>query len=309
MPRYQQALESKHATARWMERYPQRAHDLLNGIVDVVVRDVSPNLARLRTEQLIDTITDMTITTLDASDTYFWSDTILETLEPAARSIPRDFSFRREMFPSYHGFMWLEKPLEVVVDWQNPLDRQFVRAISWLPGDDCMVVIFWLEARDYQQGVNRHIVAPVLIQTIFFGSMDDTLGKVLSSTNLMRNPDVEPCMRLFSTMLSFMEQEIVEPVAAYADRATQRRLAKAGGDARPINVVTLRRRRMPGKPYDEDEDRKHVEWACQWIVRGHWKNQFYRSTGRHRKLWLHAYIKGPEDKPLIHAERVVAIVR
>lgn len=53
---------------------------------------------------------------------------------------------------------------------------------------------------------------------------------------------------------------------------------------------------------------RHVDWAWQWAVRGHWRDQ---PTKEGTKLiWIHPYIKGPEDKPLKpDAGRVFAVTR
>lgn len=52
-----------------------------------------------------------------------------------------------------------------------------------------------------------------------------------------------------------------------------------------------------------------VDWSCQWIVRGHWRNQWYPSEGRHKQRYVPPYVKGPPDKPLRVTERVVEFVR
>jgi hypothetical protein len=59
-------------------------------------------------------------------------------------------------------------------------------------------------------------------------------------------------------------------------------------------IVTLRRL-LYEKTEAENSGR---EYQCQWHVRGHWRQQFYHSTGEHHPVFIDAYIKGPEDKPL-----------
>jgi hypothetical protein len=39
-------------------------------------------------------------------------------------------------------------------------------------------------------------------------------------------------------------------------------------------------------------------FRVQWLVSGHWRKQFYRSTGEHRPKWIEPYVKGSEDQPL-----------
>ena len=51
-------------------------------------------------------------------------------------------------------------------------------------------------------------------------------------------------------------------------------------------------------------------WQCQWIVSGHWRRQFYRSSGAHKPRYIAPYVKGPADKPLkAPAGAVFAVTR
>lgn len=40
------------------------------------------------------------------------------------------------------------------------------------------------------------------------------------------------------------------------------------------------------------------EYHCRWIVRGHWRNQFYPSQGLHMPKWIEPFVKGPAGAPL-----------
>lgn len=41
-----------------------------------------------------------------------------------------------------------------------------------------------------------------------------------------------------------------------------------------------------------------IEWSHRWIVSGHWRNQWYPSSGTHELTYILPYVKGPDDKPL-----------
>lgn len=63
-----------------------------------------------------------------------------------------------------------------------------------------------------------------------------------------------------------------------------------------INTVTLRRAwRDDDKPKGDGEPR---EWSCQWIVGGHWRNQWYPSKAEWKPKYIAPYLKGDPDKPL-----------
>ena len=67
---------------------------------------------------------------------------------------------------------------------------------------------------------------------------------------------------------------------------------------RVISVIMLRRR--SGQGHRDTE----VEWSHRWLVRGHWRNQWYSSEQTHRLIYINPHIKGPEDKPLVIHDKV-----
>jgi hypothetical protein len=74
------------------------------------------------------------------------------------------------------------------------------------------------------------------------------------------------------------------------------RAHKAGMRETTVRRVVLRRiYHGYGNPSNGISDR---EYNCQWIVRSHWRQQLYRSTGEVRPKLIAAYVKGPNDKPL-----------
>jgi hypothetical protein len=46
------------------------------------------------------------------------------------------------------------------------------------------------------------------------------------------------------------------------------------------------------------------DYQHQWVVRGHWRQQWYPSRNVHRPIWITPHIKGPEGAPLLGGERV-----
>lgn len=72
-----------------------------------------------------------------------------------------------------------------------------------------------------------------------------------------------------------------------------------------VTVVTLRRPRQPQR----EGDSQNVAWDHRWLVRPHWRNQWYPSLGQHRQVWIAPFVKGPADKPLVVTRRVFEVVR
>ncbi|HWI69514.1 MAG TPA: hypothetical protein VNS88_14265 [Nitrospiraceae bacterium] len=73
-----------------------------------------------------------------------------------------------------------------------------------------------------------------------------------------------------------------------------------------VTVITLRRQRHPDHP---DHEAGEVDWKWQWVVRGHWRNQWYPSIKQHRQIWVMPYMKGPEDAPIKPVKRAFEFTR
>jgi hypothetical protein len=98
---------------------------------------------------------------------------------------------------------------------------------------------------------------------------------------------------------------MARPIAArepgVVDRAAVKRARRADVDP-AVTVITLRQaRRAPS-----GEEPRRVDWRARWLVRGFWRQQWYPSLGAHRAIWIDAYVKGPEDRPLRIREHVYA---
>jgi hypothetical protein len=121
---------------------------------------------------------------------------------------------------------------------------------------------------------------------------------------------VKPGIEAFRRLLQAMWSIIAEPYVATEDQRVDRHAIRGAQRAGLISdgqvrIVTLRRssyRRPAGVS-------SNVEWTHRWIVRPHWRNQWYPSRGVHRQRYIAPYVKGPDDKPLLANESVFALRR
>ncbi len=93
--------------------------------------------------------------------------------------------------------------------------------------------------------------------------------------------------------MAFMKLRIASVERRLPPRHVRRQLERAGASAPDIRIVTLRR-----KENKEPGGSRDVQWSCQWIVGGHWRNQWYESRQEHEPVYIVPYLKGPKDKPL-----------
>lgn len=112
----------------------------------------------------------------------------------------------------------------------------------------------------------------------------------------------------FASCLTFLEQRILIAPQQRAERATRKRLEREGFIHEPlVRVVELRRKQTKSEHHGESDP---VEWSHQWIVSGHWRQQWYPSLSSNQPIWVMPYVKGPEDKPLKPPRaKVFAVVR
>jgi hypothetical protein len=106
-----------------------------------------------------------------------------------------------------------------------------------------------------------------------------------------------------------MGQTLVRSEQLTAPRAARRRIARQDPTLDPaVRYIDLRRART--EPADRTDDTAPGRrYRHRWIVRGHWRNQYYPSRGDHRPIWIDPHLAGPEGKPLLGGERVNVLRR
>lgn len=97
-----------------------------------------------------------------------------------------------------------------------------------------------------------------------------------------------------------MQQRIAVETVERPSRASERRLRRAGKPVDAVRVITLRHPEHHGYP---TSDRTYHH---RWVVRGHWRKQWYPSQERNIPIWITPYVKGPDGAPLLAGEKVYA---
>jgi hypothetical protein len=224
-------------------------------------------------------------------------------LEDISREMP-PWTLRREALPTDYGFCWFETPLAI--------DGGALR----------IVALAW--------GVNRR-PAPspedpeTLVLNIYGGNVATSRiwplfnlswpwGDQVAAEDLDSDADTAQNRRMgrrifryAAAIFALLEQRILVTDRVGVDRAARRRLQRAGARQPPAILVVRLRHHARGS---DDTDGHPRAWTCRWIVRGHWRQQYYPSTSEYRPIFILPHIKGPDDKPLrAPAERVFAVMR
>lgn len=108
-----------------------------------------------------------------------------------------------------------------------------------------------------------------------------------------------------------MGQTLVRSQQFTAPRASRRRITRDDPHLDPtVRYFDLRRARTETREDADDELRDSTrQYRHRWIVRGHWRSQFYPRRGDHRPIWIDPHFAGPADKPLLGGDRVNVLRR
>jgi len=250
-------------------------------------------------------------------DCFYWSREMSDLVCVASQSLPDSWFLMKQHIPAISGFFWFATEL--------PNEYSCVRAFGWtvltFEGD---VTRVHLPRQDISMPDFNAIALitfthnPEFPKPLPCRSLID-VGQTLSEWRLKQSDyivsiNADPSeftleylnIRLFATMLSFIQQRILVTSRHTTSRATRRRANAAKRQAEAeVSIVKLRREvhhahKGKGVP---------VEWNCQWIVSGHWRDQWYPSMRTHQPVWIRPYVKGPEDKPLRNSSKLFAVVR
>jgi hypothetical protein len=230
----------------------------------------------------------------------FWvAPDVVGVVAAAAVGLPDETTIDRALFPSEAGFVWLAAP---VAEPSGGKVAAFVWAALESKARLCFLGM-------YRRPSGRDGLVPLSLWEFPFG---DQLGPCVPIEGQPFDPEKHAKMdfrsRLAIAFLLFAGQRLVVVRRETLDRAARRRLERTHPEHQPIvRVVELRARdpvtRTGGDPHP-------VDWSCRWLVRGHWRRQWFPLTETNRPIWVDPHLKGPEGKPLKTPRATVfAVVR
>lgn len=238
------------------------------------------------------------------SEVYYLSRTILRLLDIPARAYEGQWTFQREQLPTPHGYVHLQDPIPVSA-WSHEQEGEVTVQLvgfSWSlaiedlrPDSDTLLIALWAERSD---GV------------LFPGMTTCLLGRARNLGTNQPSTERYPWGLLVS-FLSFVMQRIVEPEEHRPDRATARRLERARDQSlRPSRIQVIRLRRKTHQRESLEEERHRVDWACSWMVSGHWRTYTGKGNRTPKTIWISSYLKGNPELPLNQsAKKIFAVTR
>lgn len=252
-----------------------------------------------------DELQRMEVGALLLGDLFYVTEEMYELAKAAAKTLP-PFTLQPEDVPSEFGFAYLAPG-----NHAPPGSLNSVAAVEWWPTGVGVRLNFYCETEQMlasmatlgkatPEQINRHRrstgrLSPMLSEAIVRFGHDPLEGA---------DEGDEEFVRTIRAMWLLMQQPLARQADIPPDRATRKRLARSGHEPAPVRLIGLRRPQGGGSSGSGDREYHH-----QWIVRGHWRQQWHPKRQVHRPVWIAPHVKGPEGAPLIGGEKVNVLKR
>ena len=241
----------------------------------------------------------MMVDTLRKADTYFVTTEIATILSYSLDTLP-DLPLNETLPPAPVGFVLIDHPARVVYPTLQSEGYMPFAAFSWHRQFNANKVTGItseeIQCKFFGEGYGRslHVLSEV------HWPLTDSWNKSWSPVGSINSELHERMlnMRGFVTaFFAFIVQRIATTEMEPVPRSTLRRIQKSWHcpDESIVRVIQLRRKESQQRCGDNIVP---IDWSCRWLVRGHWRHQFYPSAQARKLRWIEAYVKGPDDKPL-----------
>lgn len=254
----------------------------------------------------------------------FWVNAdMTELASVAAKSMP-GFTLSPQDMPSPWGLMVFERPIRLIkttggdvtpivaaawgpwapLNWESggvwvswysdvgaAIDRSLSGQFANQAGEMAPTVAAMLRAECSALIYDCETVAPFTETTV--ASVDALSGEAAGSDSLG--------VDLMKAVWLLMQQPLAQSTNVAPDRAARKRLRRKQEEPAIVRVIELRR-----PPHSDGDGSGVREYHHAWVVRGHWRQQWYPAREVHRPVWIAPHIKGPEGAPLIGGEKVYA---
>lgn len=247
---------------------------------------------------------------LAEADLYFVSPEMTELAVAAGRSLP-DFNIESEDIPSPSGFMVFGTPLDADIraPFFKPGRTAGISAITWsvMPHGQALWLSFYAARSDVTNALSADMARDLVAgqQMIYMFGTEGACELRMGDREVATAPYFDLALRAMRSSWLLMQQPLASCSDTEPNRASRKRLHRAGHEPAPVRVIELRRpKTATGVPGDSIREYHH-----RWITRGHWRQQWHPKRQVHRPVWIAPHIKGPEGAPLIGGEKVYALKR
>jgi hypothetical protein len=251
-----------------------------------------------------------------ASAQLYWvSPEMVDLVVTAATSVPESVALLPELLPDPTGVVFfaqsVKAPPAILGTHHNEVGFE-IAMIHWYPQER----ISPRSGRSYSE-VKIDIYAHV--KDIGFGyltgvewSWGDTLSVYRNDVSTDQQDDFLRLRALFVRSLTMAFFGLIASPGVTSteletpDKYAIKRSAREGlNDLSDTRVIYLR-----SSKGETGHALGTTPYHHRWIVSGHWRSQPYGKDRAHRKpVWIAPHVKGPDGAPLLHGEKVRAVVR
>lgn len=249
------------------------------------------------------------------------SETMTDLAVAAAASLP-EFQLADFDLPARTGFIFFDKPIALLERHSGPGQHPAtqIRACLWQRQDlpDGYGIVWESFYGDWYQWLDDAVSRGYFDQAVLADcigrdhplQLETYCGEPLvisgnkpkySQREHAMAQELESVSRVLRSAWLLLQQPLAQVTEVSPARGTRRRMQRAGREAASVRVIELRRRQ-----HAVADSQSEREWHHQWIVRGHWRNQWYPAHEVHRPIWIAPHIKGPEGAPMLGGEKVYA---
>lgn len=255
---------------------------------------------------------------VEGADVFYASPDMSRLTSHAAKSLP-GFSLKAEDVPCEIGMIFWghDQQNSNSRDADIAADKVPMAAVGWrvaeAGGKVGLLLCLFIESEELIQtqltfGMNKaeeismRKMLPTVVNAIGhtawvgFGDVDTSIQELIRTGGV--DSDVLISTAVLKTAWLLMDQPLTEISTETASRASVKRMQRMGfRGSSSVRVIDVKKRSGGGS----GSGREHRN---QWLVNGHWRNQWYPSVQEHRPVWISPYLKGPEGAPILTGEKV-----
>lgn len=266
---------------------------------------------------------------LTQAHTFYVVKDMMPVIRDSVEPLGENLEWSKELVPTRSGFLVFED--EWVAKDIGGISATF-KAVLWTQGEskqgnDGVSLFFFSNVYDKRDAISQDFLRQVKETNTTVAHVGGRLqlahvmqvpfGHTIHDVNLTdrerlashkwdeHRSEVKTLDAVLATVFELMNQTLISTDEAELDRKIARRMKRMRLPQK-VNVIQLRRI----KSNNEYEGDTAVTWSHRWIVRGHWRNQ-PTGPGREevKRIWIKPYIKGPDNMPLVHTEKIYSLSR
>lgn len=286
---------------------------------------------------------------LQTAYAFHVSDEMLDLANWAGHLLPDDTSLSHEMLPAESGFLMFEHGMKIPEVWGRDTYVHALAWHNAMlestngPGLPGIEIYTFTDINDARDDVTRemreangakyekwarllghlHITS---VHQVAYGekqapieAIPEDYADLVGFTARYANKDdqlvamADNWIRTLIAIFILMGQTVSTVEKVDSDRAQAKRMRRMNLPTQ-VTVITLRR-----SSASKHEGESQVEWQHRWVVRGHWAwrhcgdgHPFAEPSpdgGYRCRVWIAPYVKGPDDKPMMITDKVMALRR